>query len=388
MKRILLLLSFITSSLLIFAQPVVDVDKIDVALANNGANGSNSGTAATFEIAFRTTVVYPAVPAAEDMIIYLRAPQSVLTGAETISIIEKSNIFGSGTVDYQGKADIGTNTYFFFVLNAPAGLNLSLLTQNAWKFAFTFQISPAPSAANRQQFKLIDRTNNAEITTANGGLPTYTRLLVTNINQLTGAAFSLLPVTLTDFNVSKQGATNAFLTWTTSFEQNVSHFELERSNNENSNWKKFAEVTAKGNSTTPTSYSFTDLNVYDGNLASKVVFYRIRSIDLDGKEKIFPVRTVRFSSLGGKGIGIYPNPAKDGFTVTIPLPGPTPPNNKLKLNLVNQAGQLIHVREISAAVANNYYYDIKTPGVIPGEYMLQVIMDGELLETKKIIIQR
>ena len=36
----------------------------------------------------------------------------------------------------------------------------------------------------------------------------------------------------------------------------------------------------------------------------------------------------------------------------------------------------------------NYYYDIKTPGVISGEYMLQIILDGELLDTKKVIVQR
>lgn len=388
MKKILLLLSFITCSILSIAQPVTDADKIDIAMANNGANGSNAGSAATFEIAFRTTSAYPSNPAAEDLIIYLKAPTSILTGAEVVTVIEKSNIFGSGTVEFQGKADIGTNTYFFFVLNSPAGINLSLLTQNVWKFAFTFQISPAPSAANRSQFRLIDRTNNAEITAANGGLSTYTRLLLAGINQFTGSAFSLLPATLSDFSVTKQGNTNASLVWTTTFEQNVDRFELERSNNENSNWSKFAEVAAKGNSNTPTNYTYTDYNVYDGNLASKVVFYRIKSIDIDGRAKIFPVRSLRFSALGGKGIGIYPNPAKDGFTVNIPLPAPTPPTNKIKLNLVNQAGQLIHAREISASVASNYYYDIKTPGVIAGEYMLQIIMDGELLETKKIIVQR
>jgi hypothetical protein len=45
-------------------------------------------------------------------------------------------------------------------------------------------------------------------------------------------------------------------------------------------------------------------------------------------------------------------------------------------------------RQISASEANNYYFDIKTPGVIAGDYMLQVIMDGEVLDTKKVIVQR
>ena len=55
--------------------------------------------------------------------------------------------------------------------------------------------------------------------------------------------------------------------------------------------------------------------------------------------------------------------------------------------MVNRLGQVVHVREISAANATNYFYDLKTPGIISGEYMLQIIYDGELLETKKVIVQ-
>ena len=41
-----------------------------------------------------------------------------------------------------------------------------------------------------------------------------------------------------------------------------------------------------------------------------------------------------------------------------------------------------------STVASNYYYDIKTPGVLNGEYMLQIISDGKILETKKVIVHR
>ncbi len=197
---------------------------------------------------------------------------------------------------------------------------------------------------------------------------------------------SFLPLTLLDFNVSKQGITNANLIWTTSQEQNVSHFILERSANGNSGWAKITQVKAAGNSNVPVKYDFTDRNVYDGTSTSKVVFYRLRSVDLDGQEKIFPIRSLRFSATGGKEISIYPNPVKDGFTISIPIVNPR--NSMIRLNLVNHLGQLIHGREVSAASAANYFYDIKTPGIINGEYLLQVIYDGELLDTKKVIVQR
>jgi len=196
----------------------------------------------------------------------------------------------------------------------------------------------------------------------------------------------LTPAFFQDFNVNKQGTSSAMLTWTTSQEQDVSHFIIEKSYSQTSGWTAIGEVKAKGNSNTPTKYTFTDLAAYDGSSSAKTAYYRIRAIDLDAKEKIFPIRSIRFSSLGEKEITIYPNPVKDGFNISIPVLNPQ--NKKIRLNLVNQAGQLLHAREIAAASASNYYYDIKTPGVIAGEYMLQIIMDGELLDTKKIIVQR
>ena len=102
------------------------------------------------------------------------------------------------------------------------------------------------------------------------------------------------------------------------------------------------------------------------------------------EETIFPIRSLRFSSTL-KEITIYPNPVKDGFTIQVPVLNPA--DKKIRMNLVNQAGQTLHIREISATQAANYYYDIKTPGVINGEYMLQILLDGELLDTKKILVQ-
>ncbi len=194
-----------------------------------------------------------------------------------------------------------------------------------------------------------------------------------------------VPTSLKDFNVSKKGSSDALLTWITSQEQDVSHFILERSYSQITGWSAIGQVKAKGNSGTPTTYTFEDLNVYDGRAASKVVFYRVRAIDLNAAEKIFPIRSIKFSAFGAKEISLYPNPANDGFVISIPIVNPG--NNKIRLNMVNRLGQVVHVREISAANATNYFYDLKTPGIISGEYMLQIIYDGELLETKKVIVQ-
>ena len=194
------------------------------------------------------------------------------------------------------------------------------------------------------------------------------------------------PVSFKDFNVAKQGTGNALLTWTTTFEQNSSHFIIERSTKESNNWNAIAQVKAKGNSFIDVKYEYTDLNVYDGRQVSKTVYYRLREVDLDATEKIFPVRSLRFSALGDKDITVFPNPAKDGFYVLVPL---TLRNDrKIRLNLTNRLGQIVDSREISTAVANNYYYELSSAGIVTGDYVLDIIYDSQKLATKKIMISK
>ena len=200
------------------------------------------------------------------------------------------------------------------------------------------------------------------------------------------ALATVAPIALKDFNVSKQGNSNALLTWTTTFEQNASYFAIERSVKQSDNWVKIAEVKAKGNSSIDVKYNFTDLNVYDGREVSKTLFYRLKEVDLDGTEKVFPIRSLKFSALGDKEINVFPNPAKNGFYVQIPIILRV--DQKVRLSLVNRLGQVVDTREISTAVANNYFFDISSPSITSGDYALDIIYDGQKLATKKILVNR
>jgi hypothetical protein len=197
---------------------------------------------------------------------------------------------------------------------------------------------------------------------------------------------ALTPVALKDFNVAKQGVGNALLTWTTTYEQNASHFIIERSIRESNKWIPIMEVKAKGNSSIDTKYSFTDLNVYDGREVTKTIFYRLKQIDLNAAEKVFPVRSVRFTALGDKEINIFPNPAQNGFYIQIPTVLRT--DMKVRLSLVNRLGQVVDTREINAALATNYYFDITAPSITSGDYALDIIYDGQKLATKKVMVNR
>lgn len=95
-----------------------------------------------------------------------------------------------------------------------------------------------------------------------------------------------LPVKFIGFSVSLQDH-NAMIQWATAEEINSSYFEIQRSDN-GSDWKTIANVTAAGNTTLTQSYSYTDKN-----LIGKVLYYRIKQVDIDGKFIITPVRMLK-----------------------------------------------------------------------------------------------
>ncbi len=295
-------------------------------------------------------------------------------GSYTVYLFENLNI-GTPTTS---TSYANGNSYEVF--SVPTSINPTLLglelahedTQTDWFFAI----------ANNTGADLMAR-DNSDVPVPSSFFYPLTNVGGANPDYYTSLSQSL-PANLGDFNVLKQGDKGASLTWTTIQEFNVSHFVIEKSYSQNSGWQSVGQVKAKGESTVPSKYSFSDANAYDGVSASKTAFYRVRSIDMDGKELIFPIRSLRFTGFN-KDITIYPNPVKDGFTIQVPVLNPA--DKKIRMNLVNQAGQTLHIREISATQAANYYYDIKTPGVINGEYMLQILLDGELLDTKKILVQ-
>ena len=146
-----------------------------------------------------------------------------------------------------------------------------------------------------------------------------------------------------------------------------------------------SQVSAKADNSLKASYSYTDASV-NISVMTKVVYYRIRIVDMDGAEKISPVRSLQFAGQNGKGVTIYPNPVKEGFYVNVPVLNPA--DKKIRLNLVSQSGQIVSAREVNASIASNYYFDLTSNGVVAGEYMLQVISEGQILDTKKVMVQR
>jgi hypothetical protein len=189
-----------------------------------------------------------------------------------------------------------------------------------------------------------------------------------------------LPVNWLGFNVVRAN-NDASIDWRVTNEYRNREYELERSTDGKS-FTGIGNVSAKNNQSAINDYSFIDKNIT--SLGTSIVYYRLKQTDVDNKFTYSEVRILKLDKLGG-GISIFPNPVRDGFYVRISTPLAS--NTKVGLKLMNQLGQVLDAREISSGVASNYYFDIKkSANIIAGQYNLQVITDGNILESKKIIV--
>jgi len=116
-----------------------------------------------------------------------------------------------------------------------------------------------------------------------------------------------LPVTLVNFNGSRDGATIT-LTWTTDIESNNTGFDVQRSN-ANGIFETVGFVATKapgGNSAMPINYQYKETNTASGN-----TYYRLSQVDKDGKRTVSPVKGIRGMQDNAR-MTVYPNPAQSG----------------------------------------------------------------------------
>jgi hypothetical protein len=127
-------------------------------------------------------------------------------------------------------------------------------------------------------------------------------------------ASSPLPVSLMNFD-AKYIKPNVQLNWSTAQEKNFSHFVIERST-DGSVYDQTAMVFGAGESETKQDYAYTDNNL--GGV-SGLVYYRLKSVDIDGKITFSSVRIIRIGAENpGIKITTFPNPVASELRITIP----------------------------------------------------------------------
>ncbi len=169
-----------------------------------------------------------------------------------------------------------------------------------------------------------------------------------------------LPVELISFNgTCKEGMVN--LLWQTASEFNSSHFDVEKST-DGETWRVLATIPSAGTSNELLTYQTVDNNGTSGSN-----YYRLRQVDIDGKEKLYdPINVSCVETTAGY-FTSYPNPSGNEFQVVV--------NNKeilgaCTLNIVDVNGKVIDQRTIEMKDGINMF--VINQELNPGIYFLNI----------------
>lgn len=209
--------------------------------------------------------------------------------------------------------------------------------------------------------------------TDNGFDPVSSNIGLVTINF---SAVGSLPVTLVSFSAGLNAANEVDIKWTTSWEKNVSHFSIEKST-DGQNYSQVGLVFATGNSSDLVNYSFTDKKI-DANKST--IYYRLRSVDIDGSYELSAIRTVTIGSQNRPGVAVstYPNPVNSQLKITLPSNWH---RKQVTFQVVNHSGQVVK-KSISGSASQTETLDVNY--LAPGIYILSAICNGETAVQKII----
>ncbi len=183
-----------------------------------------------------------------------------------------------------------------------------------------------------------------------------------------------LPLTLVSFTAQLNTSNIVELKWSTVTEINVSHFEIEKSA-DGIHFTKAGTVSAKGNTEDISHYGMNDM--VNSNQSS-LFYYRLRSVDMDGKNQLSQTRIIRISKQTEKSISIvtYPNPVSNEVRITIPA---TWQNKKVVYEVYDASGKMI--KRIQTA-SSSQTETMNVSNLSPGFYIVRVSQDGQTAQQK------
>jgi hypothetical protein len=183
---------------------------------------------------------------------------------------------------------------------------------------------------------------------------------------------AVLPVTFAGIKAIKKGS-NISVEWKVENEKNMLHYEVEKSLDGN-RFTQSAIVAASNNGAG--TYNWIDKSVTPG-----YNYYRIRSIDLNGRPSLSQIVKVLITESPST-ITIYPNRITDGM-VNLQLTNQSA--GTYKTRLLNPVGQVITSKEINLAAGSstqqiNWEYKLAY-----GVYQLQVTKPDGVVKVIKVM---
>ena len=160
--------------------------------------------------------------------------------------------------------------------------------------------------------------------------------------------------------------------WKTADEYNVDHFEVERKDSRNTSFFKIADVIANNRSTN--NYQIEDHLPLDGT-----AFYRIRSVDRDGKYAYSKI--VAVSDIGDGSMAVINNPARNTIFISVN----SVPKGNYVWQLIDVSGRIVDAGQL--LLDGQSVIDIAVPAkATKGIYMVKV-RNGVFEFADKVMIQ-
>ena len=190
-----------------------------------------------------------------------------------------------------------------------------------------------------------------------------------------------LPVELSAFS-GRWVSGAAELNWATASEKNSSHFVVERSTGQEAAFKVVGQVKSVGNSSRAQTYKLRDDEAAAQGVA--ILYYRLRQVDVDGKESFSPLVSVRVGQRNGVSasrLEVYPNPTADVSAVMVrfrDLPAGS------TVQTYSQLGQLVSQMAATETAARL----VLPASLAPGLY--HVVLRGaagQPLSTQRLVIK-
>lgn len=181
----------------------------------------------------------------------------------------------------------------------------------------------------------------------------------------------VLPVGLTAFRAQREQQA-AILSWTTASEQNNRGFAVEVSLDGHA-FRQLAFVASPApNSTVNRTYSYTDRETGKQGLR----YYRLRQVDLTGKETFYGPRTVSFDSRPT--LAAFPTAFEQSFDVELLAPG----SGNAVLTLTDALGRIVWTQqqEVMAGPARLRV----APQCPAGNYLLTASVDGQRYQQRVV----
>ncbi len=172
-------------------------------------------------------------------------------------------------------------------------------------------------------------------------------------NESEVGAGVVLPITGLKLTLQLSGNTS-IVRWTTTTEINTHSFVVERST-DGRNFTDIATKAAAGNSQAARNYQLQDMLLADG-----IYYYRIRSVDVDGRSRYSEVKSIVYKN-DGSSVVVGPNPFSNFINIS-------QLNQVNKIELIDVAGRMI----LNKSVRNETNTRLEVGKLPSGIYHLKI----------------